>query len=293
MLARLDAGPVDPPGLATACAISERGAGLLLHALAGLGLVATGEDGSWRAALLGLAGLGAASRCWGELTEAVRHGQPAILADTPAGAAALYPDTVPHLGRMLASAAERAARHLPAGLQVLDAGAGAAPWSLAVAARNLACQVTAVDLPDVLPATRRAVAAAGRVAQFRFVGGDLFSVELDQAAYDLVIVGNLCHLFDEATNRRLLTRLAAALRPGGTLAVIDVVPDNQAGGRSLALYELSLFLRTAHGQVHPLAAYERWLRDAGLGPVEQWRLLDDLPVTLLAARKPRTTLSPG
>src|SRR6266540_5778819 len=182
---------------------------------------------------------------WARLEATLRDGRPPVRGDTPGGAASLYPGTVGHLGTMLAAAAEQAASLLPAAARVLDAGAGAAPWSLAVAARDPACLVTAVDLPAVVPATRRAVTDADRERQFRFLAGDLFGVELGRGAYDLAIAGNLCHLFDKAANRRLLDRLYDALCPGGTLAVTDVIPDEGAAPRWVALYELGLLLRTA------------------------------------------------
>jgi SAM-dependent methyltransferase len=171
---------------------------------------------------------------------------------------------------------------------VLDAGAGAAPWSLAVAAHDPACLVTAVDLSAVLPATRRAVRTAGRERQFRFLAGDLFEVELGRGIYDLAIAGSLCHLFGEAANRRLLGRMHGALRPGGTLAVIDVMPGEHERPRPrwVALYELGLLVRTASGRVYPLAAYLDWLHHAGFEPPERHRLLDQTQAVLLLARKP-------
>jgi SAM-dependent methyltransferase len=259
---------------------------LLLAALAGLGLAEAAGDGTWRAAVDGLAGLTAISRMWAHLEGTVRTGQPLVRGDTPDGAAGFYPGAVGSLGLMLAPAAEHAASLLPAAARVLDAGTGAAPWSLAVAARDPACLVTAVDLPEVLPATRRAVTGAGRERQFRFLAGDLFHIELGHGAYDLAIAGNLCHLFSQAANRRLLDRLHDALRPGGTLAVIDVIPEQQPTRRWVALYELGLLLRTASGQVHPLAAYLGWLHNAGFEPPEQHRLVGQGQVVLLAARKP-------
>jgi SAM-dependent methyltransferase len=286
VLARLDRRPVAVPELAAACAVSQHGARLLLAALAELGLAQCADDGAWRAAVPDLAGLVAMSRMWADLERALREGRPLVAGDTPDGAAACYPGAVGHLGVMLAAVAERAASLLPAAARVLDAGAGAAPWSLAVAARDPACLVTAVDLPAVVPATRRAVAGAGRERQFRFVAGDLFDVDLGAGAYDLAIVGNLCHLFDEPANRRLLGRLYDALRPGGTLAVMDVIPDRQRRPRWVALYELGLLLRTASGRVHPLAAYLSWLHDAGFEPPERHRLLDQAAAVLLVARKP-------
>jgi SAM-dependent methyltransferase len=187
---------------------------------------------------------------------------------------------------MLSAAAERAASLLPPAARVLDAGAGAAPWSLAVAARDPACLVTAVDLPAVVPATRRAVRNAGRERQFRLLAGDLYDVELGCGVYDLAIAGNLCHLFDGAANRRLLGRLYDALAPGGWLAVMDIICDEQPRSRWVALYELGLLLRTASGRVHPPAAYLNWLHDAGFEPPERHRLVDQTQAVLLIARKP-------
>jgi SAM-dependent methyltransferase len=287
VLPRLDRGPVTVAELAGACAISERGARLLLGALAGLGLAERVGGGAWRAALPDLAGLAGTAGIWAYLDEALREDRPPMSGDTPDGAAALYPEVVGHLGAMLAAAAERAATLLPPGPRVLDAGAGAASWSLAVADRDPSCMITAVDLPTVVPATRRAVRDAGLQRQFRFLAGDLFRVELGRGVFDLAIAGNLCHLFDEAANRRLLRRLYDALRPGGTLAIVDVIPDGheQPRKRWVALYELGLLLRTAGGRVHPLAAYHGWLRNAGFQPTERHLLAEQAQAVLLVARK--------
>lgn len=287
VLARLDGGPVTTAELAGACAISERGARLLLGALAGLGLAEGVGGGTWRATLPGLAGLAGAAGTWADLDEALRVDRPRHAGDTPDGAAALYPEVVGHLGTMLAGMAARAAARLPPAARVLDAGAGAAPWSLAVAARDPSCAITAVDLPAVVPATRRAVRDAGRQRQFRYLAGDLFRVELGSGVYDLAIAGNLCHLFGEAANRRLLGRLHGALRPGGTLALVDVIPDgHEQRSRWVALYQLGLLLRTAGGRVHPLAAYLGWLRDAGFQPPERHLLAGQAQAVLLVAHKP-------
>jgi SAM-dependent methyltransferase len=286
VLARLDGAPATTAELTDACEISERGARLLLGALAGLGLAEAVRGGAWRAALPDLAGLAGTAGMWAHLAEALREDRPLLRGDTPEGAAAFYPGAVSHLGAMLSAVAERAAKLLPPAGRVLDAGAGAAPWSLAVAARDPACLVTAVDLPAVVPATRRAVRSAGRERQFRFLAGDLYDVDLGRGVYDLAIAGNLCHLFNGDANRRLLGRLYDALAPGGRLAVMDVIPDEEPRPRWVALYELGLFLRTASGRVHPLAAYLDWLHDAGFEPPEQHHLVDQAQAVLLVARRP-------
>jgi SAM-dependent methyltransferase len=288
VLARLDAGPADSITLARDCAISERGARLLLAALCSLGLIEEGSDGLYHAALPDLAQLTMWITPWGQLTQVIRDGQPARAGDTPGGAETLYPEVVAHLGSWFAPAAQRAAGHLIArGQRVLDLGAGAAPWSLALVARNPGMRVTAVDVPAVLAVTRQVVATSGYADRFGYLSGDLFTIDLGRSEYDLAIAGNLCHLFDEATNRRLLGRLFDALRPGGTLAILDALPNERIDGpRPVILYALGLLLRTNRGQVYPFSTYVGWLREVGYEAVERIDLFAVPPVSLITARRP-------
>ena len=288
VLDRLNAGPADPLTLARDCGMSQRGARLLLAALAGLGLVEIAGDGSYRTALPSLGHLAELGGMWDRLGEALRDGRPAVAGDTVTGAGAPYQDALPYLGALCAPAAERAADRLSVpGLHVLDVGAGVAPWSLAFAVRDPDCRVTAVDLQAVLPATCRAVAAVGREVQFRYLAGDLFTVDWGRAAYDLAIAGNVCHLFDEAANRRLLGRLFDALCPGGTLAIVDALPNERLDGpRPVVLYALGLLLRTSRGGVYPFSTYAGWLRDAGYEAVERFDLSAAPPLSLITARRP-------
>ena len=288
VLARLADGPAGAITLARDCAISERGARLLLAALHSLGLIEQDADGLYHTALPDLAQVTTWITPWGQLTQAIRDDQPARAGDTPGGAEMLYPEVVAHLGAWFAPAAEQAADHLIArGQSVLDLGAGAAPWSLALAARNPDIRVTAVDVPTVLAVTRQVVAASGYADRFDYLSGDLFTINLGRSAYDLAIAGNLCHLFDEATNRRLLGRLFDTLHPGGTLAILDALPNERLDGpRPVVLYALGLLLRTNRGQVYPFSTYVGWLREVGYEAVERIDLSGDLPISLITARRP-------
>ncbi len=135
--------------------------------------------------------------------------------------------------------------------------------------------------------THQVVATGSYDAQVVELGGDLFTIDLGRSAYDLAIVGNLCHLFDEATNRRLLGRLFDALRPGGTLAILDALPNERLDGpRPVVLYALGLLLRTNRGQVYPFSTYVGWLRDVGYEAVERIDLSPTPPISLITARRP-------
>ncbi len=104
--------------------------------------------------------------------------------------------------------------------------------------------------------------------------------------YDLVLVDNVCHLQTEPENLRLVARLAPALRSGGRLAIIDVLPSAAAPSMSLALYELLLAVRTSGGRLHPMSAYRRWLHLAGLLDVSVSPLGGRLPHALIAGARP-------
>jgi SAM-dependent methyltransferase len=200
----------------------------------------------------------------------------------------LYPRLVPLLGELFAPAAQRAADFLAAtGPRILDVGAGAAPWSLALASRDPARHVMAVDLPEVISVTRNAVTAAGLEAQFEFVGADIFATEWEQPEYDLVLAANVCHLFDDETALRLLRCIFNALRPGGTLAMVDVVPNERLDGpRPAVLYALGLLLRSRTGRAYPFSVYREWLDRAGLKMVGRHEFSVAPPFTLITAGRP-------
>ncbi len=269
------------------CATAPEPTHLLLDALDALGVLRRTEDGRYvtTAAARWFTTLAPG---WSRLDQVMRTGQPLVPADTPAGAAELYPETVPFLSRLVAPAVRRATELLtpmlltPVGGDILDVGAGAAPWSIALTLANPTVRVTALDLPDVLRTTRRTVEAAGLAAQFRFLAGDMFTAELPPAAYELILLGNICHLFDQNGNRALLQRLRPALSPGGVLAIVDALPsDDPEEVRSLRLYSLGLRMRTSAGAVYPLDSYATWTRETGYGELTAISLSRTPPLALL------------
>jgi SAM-dependent methyltransferase len=288
VLTRLDKGPVSPAALADELGIAERGARLLLAALAGIGLAEVTAIGEYAAAATGLGPITAWLDHWSQLTEAVRIDLPVFRGDTPAGAEALYPDAVDQLGVLFARTAAGVADQLAApGLSVLDVGAGAAPWSVAVAARHADTRVTAIDLPAVLGNTRRAVKAAGLEPQFTYLAGDFFCVDLGRARYDLIIAGNVCHIFDDRSIRKLLARLFRALRPGGCLAVLEELPTEVMDGpRPVVLYALGLLLRSGSGRIYPFSTYAGWLRDSGFNAISRAEPDPSPLISLITARRP-------
>jgi ubiquinone/menaquinone biosynthesis C-methylase UbiE len=88
---------------------------------------------------------------------------------------------------------------------VLDVGAGSAVWSLALARQNPKTRVTVIDLPGVVDTvTRRFVAREGLTDRFTFWPGDLQQVAFGESAFDIFVLGHICHGEGNERTRELL-----------------------------------------------------------------------------------------
>jgi SAM-dependent methyltransferase len=285
VLDRLDRGPVDAATLARDCDIREETTPALLCALVSLGLVESDNRGGFVGVTTELKSSLELLGRWDSFSHGLRH-RPEVPPDAPPGADEAFCRTVGPLAALCRPAIGTATEQLAgAGPRVLDLGAGAAPWSLALAAADPDVVVSVVDLPAVLPVTRQAVAAAGRDSQFHFFEEDMFKITLPDDAFDLAILANVCHLFDESTNRRLLSRTARWLAPGGTVAILDFLPNERRDGpRDVVLYAAELAQRAPTGQLYPFSSYAGWLRESGFERVERIELTPYPPITLVRAR---------
>jgi SAM-dependent methyltransferase len=185
------------------------------------------------------------------------------------------------------SAAEVARKlPLPRGARaLLDIGGGHGWYSACLCRRYPGLAATVLDLPGSAAVGQEIIAAAGLSDRVRFRTGDAATADLGDG-YDAVLCFNLVHHLAPAQAAGLLGRAAAALRPGGTLAVLDVFADS--GGRGPAQADLlALFVYLSSGaQVHTPGQLAGWLRDAGLGPPRRVRVRRVPGLTLQVARKP-------
>lgn len=221
------------------------------------------------------------------LPDRVRTGLPRLAGDQPDEPHSSTVSWPGPLGTFFGEVAEEVADRLAApGLSVLDVGAGAAPWIRAIARRHATTRVLAVDLAPVLTTTYTAVADDGLADQFDVLARDVLAEPLP-GGHDLVVAANLCHLFGATTAQRLVRRMVSAVRPGGTIAIVDAVPehDDPQRRRSVALYAAGLLTRTTTGGVHFFADYASWLVAAGGDEVHRHDC-ERSPTSLITARVP-------
>lgn len=168
--------------------------------------------------------------------------------------------------------------------RVLDVGAGAAPWALAVLERQPDATAVVNDLPAVLPLARRALAGAGLDRRVAFLSGSYWEAELG-TGFDMVVLGHVCRAEGDRGAAALVGRAAAALVPGGRLVVTEYLLDDDLRGPPQAqLLGITMVASTARGGTFTRRQARAWLSAAGLELEAEASPLP--PTAVLVGRRP-------
>ncbi len=105
------------------------------------------------------------------------------------------------------------------------------------------------------------------------------------AGFDAILLTNLLHHFDPATNEKMLKKVHAALNPGGQVIILEFVPnDDRVSPPGAAMFSLTMLGNTPQGDAYTLAEYTAMCRNAGLETPRQIAL-PPTPQALVVARK--------
>ncbi|HEX6884483.1 MAG TPA: methyltransferase [Planctomycetota bacterium] len=170
--------------------------------------------------------------------------------------------------------------------RVLDVAAGHGLYGIEVARRSDAGQVTFQDWPGVLAVARANVEQAGLAARARYLAGSAFEVELG-SGHDAILVTNFLHHFPRESCAAFLARCRAALAPGGRVAVLEFVleEDRVTPSRSAA-FDLVMVATTPGGVAYTVGEYGQIFREAGLAHPERHDLPEGTHTVLVAGPGP-------
>ncbi len=142
--------------------------------------------------------------------------------------------------------------------------------------------MTGVDWKFVLEAALENATAAGVVDRYHTIPGSAFEVDLG-GPYDVALLPNFLHHFDEATCVGLLKRLHAAMKPGATLAILEFVPNaDRVSPPWDAMFALIMLASTGHGDAYTFEDLARMCSKAGFGNAALVTL-DPLPQRVVVA----------
>jgi ubiquinone/menaquinone biosynthesis C-methylase UbiE len=294
--------PDDAAALARRLDLDPAGVDVLVTALNALGYLEA-EDG-------GRYGVASATRKWlldadtsvaafatvfdydmwdhvGRLEEGIRSGQPIGLHQRP-------PDD-PYWERYMRGLFElsRLASDIVARLigarsprSVVDLAGGHGEYSMALCRRHEGLKATVVDLEGGARIGRRIVEEQGMADRVAFQVGDIFEADLG-ANHDVAMANSITHHFDEERNVAMLRRARKALRPGGTMAVLDLErADPGKRGTQIGTLTGLLFYVTSHARTYSGRELEGFLHAAGFERVRLRRHLRLPGSVLVLGRAP-------
>jgi arsenite methyltransferase len=182
------------------------------------------------------------------------------------GVATTEADSVPKAAAeaSLGCGVPTAVADLREGETVLDLGSGAGADVLISAQRvGVSGKAIGLDMTDEMLDLARSNAAEAGVANVEFVRGFIEDIPLADASVDVVISNCVINL--AADKRKVLAEAARVLRPGGRLAVSDIVADPDMDPATRA--DMQQWTGCIAGAL-TRSDFERALADAGLTDVE-------------------------
>jgi len=158
-------------------------------------------------------------------------------------------------------------------IKVLDIAAGHGMFGIAIALRNPAAEIVAVDWKNVLEVALENAARAGVQSRYRTLPGSAFDVDFG-TGYDLGLLPNFLHHFDYPTNVALIKKIRTALNPGGRVITAEFVPnDDRITPPAAAAFSLMMLGATNGGDAYTFRELDQMFRDAGFSSTT----LHDIP----------------
>lgn len=182
------------------------------------------------------------------------------------------PDHARSFGAAMQAMGRRVARRVAAALdlddvqRVLDVGGGFGHYAEALCAESPEVVATVLDRPEVVELGRRRLAGSELAERIGFVGGDYHTADLG-SDFDLVLLANVLHQEQARPAAAMIRRAAAALAPGGRVAVVDFAIDDHKQAHLLGtLFALNM---RDFGDTWTEPDIRGWMQAAGLDQVER------------------------
>jgi 2-polyprenyl-3-methyl-5-hydroxy-6-metoxy-1,4-benzoquinol methylase len=280
-------GATTPEALAPVCGASEKGLRVLCDCLVVIGFLTKGASGyaltessqiflveGSPAYLGGMAGFlfnPFIEKGQTSVTEAVRKGGTTLPAEgTVSDDNQVWVDFAKGMAPLTAPSAGLIAQLLAGSgpLKVLDVAAGHGMFGITMAKANPAAEIYALDWKNVLAVAHEFAVKFGVQEQWHAIEGSAFDAELG-SGYDVVLVTNFIHHFDEPTNVMLLKRFREAMKPGGKMAVLEMaVNEDRVSPPGAAMFAMTMLTTTAVGDAFSLNEIEGMCAAAGFHGVE-------------------------
>jgi ubiquinone/menaquinone biosynthesis C-methylase UbiE len=140
--------------------------------------------------------------------------------------------------------------------RILDIAAGHGMFGITLAQALPAAEVTAIDWQQVLQVAQENAHKGGVGDRYRTIPGSAFEVEWG-AGYDLVLLPNFLHHFDQDTCVGLLRKARSALASGGNVVAVEFVPnEDRVSPPFPAMFSFMMLGSTPSGDAYTAREFE-------------------------------------
>lgn len=149
--------------------------------------------------------------------------------------------------------------------RLLDLGGGPGTYAIHFCKANPTLAAVILDRPTTEPFARQTVARFGLTERIDFIGGDFNIDPIRGGPYDVAWLSHILHSNSPEECLECLKKTAAALEPGGLILIHDFILDNTKDGPEFpALFALNMLLGTENGRSYSRAEVFAMLELAGV-----------------------------
>jgi cyclopropane fatty-acyl-phospholipid synthase-like methyltransferase len=175
------------------------------------------------------------------------------------------------IARLSAAEVAKAIRLSEKPTSLLDVAGGHGWFSAELCKRHQTLKATVVDLPGSARVGRKIIEQAGMSDRVEHRDGDMFEAELG-GPYDGALVFDIIHHLAGEQIVTLFSRVRESMKPGGTLAVLDMFRVDATRQRASAAALGLLFHLTSGADLHSPRELADYMREAGFSKPERTRI---------------------
>lgn len=146
--------------------------------------------------------------------------------------------------------------------RLLDVAGGSGIYACSLVAHHPHLQATVLEKPPVDNIARKAIEKRGYSERVSVIACDMFK-DAWPAGFDLHLISNVLHDWDEPVVKQLLARSFQALKPGGTVIIHDAIINREKTGPLPVAAYSALLMNITEGKCYSIAEYEAYLGEAG------------------------------
>lgn len=170
--------------------------------------------------------------------------------------------------------------------KMLDIGGSHGLYSIELCKKYPNLHSTILELPGAIDRASQIAAMHGLSDRVKYRAGNALTDDLGKEEYDLVMINNVVHHFDQDQNLALAKKIATALKPGGIYGIGEFLRLNKPGeggavGATAGLY----FAMTSSSGTWSKEEMTDWQIKAGLKPQKAIKLITLPGWVMLPAQK--------